>query len=1527
MCAPNFTDFSGNDRITCRDGEWFADVNVGYCHVVSAPVITYEVDDDKTFIGNDGTLHIPHDSELSLRCWWFRRNKTPTWKWNGEDVDWDESLRFLDVEQKWDYEEYFELLIRRVKPEYSGYFSCTTPNQKTHGINIKVVKSTTTPLTSTAITRAGPTITTRPTPIRHNSCTYEHRDLNVLAFLHGKRLIGFHRFSVNYNDVITFRCYDIQSFSLEGSTRVSCGRFSKWIGKIPTCKRLHIRSIESAPVVTYEVDDDKTFVGNDGTLYIPDDSELSLRCWWFRRNKTPTWTWNGEAIEWNESPIFVDFQLSWNNEGYIELVIRKIKTEHSGYFRCTTPNQMSHGINIKVEKTATSSLPMTTITAYELKTTFRPTTTTPKSTTITPKPTTTKPITTVTTETTITIQQATYPFLIGHNTCSYEPKDQNVLAVLKGRQLIGFSRYSVSYNDVITFRCYDILNFFVEGSKTVRCGLNGDWIGTIPTCTKLHIRSIYSAPVISYEVDDDETFVGIDGTLYIAEDSELSLRCWWFRKYETPTWKWNGEKVGDNKSSRFLDVEQNDSSPPIEFLSNGPIERLDNGDYWTHSNASQYFFCYFGKQEIQPLMTLNGEKVDSKDYGFKPEKRAWLLRLNGRDSTATSLKFTCQSPLANKDYSNSVTVYLGNKCILHEDDLPKQHNAVATSSTRRYPFYVYGHTVEFQCASTGINTVIPMSITLHNIIRHVIYLQSEMTCQSTMPVKTGDLILKSKPFSYVVKDDHLGRVCDYCRNPDESETFGNLSRRFRDLMSHPKPDATIYGKITVNAFGIGSDSSQLGIGLYLGASIFDHSCRPNSGVSFDGSVLRVNAIEDISKVDISNDLIASIILCPNTNCTHPTVIKNNSFFCRQCGEVEFEKGKLNQIEKLTAKCNATLSEMLCYQGQIMAVSAFKRGDLIFKSQPFAYVVSNDFRGRACDYCLKLNRNLRKCMQCSFSYYCDKVCQKATWKDHKQECLNLKNSNSDEYPESVFLAARIIYKLKRKPDDFEKVGNVTRRFQDLMSHCAEIKQEVIFYDKIKLIRNFIPPDECPSVEELFDIFGKIAINANFICDENEVEIGMGLYLGGSLFDHSCKPNASIRFYGIQLCVTAIEEISQFDTANIFISYIDIAFPTERRRKQLKENYYFDCNCERCQDEERDLITNSILCPHKNCKHPTLIKKDSFYCLECGEVKFKENKRHEICEMTEKCKIILAQMSQLKKEKRFQELYQILQGECIRQMKMTFHILNVNYMRILEYAFDATSIPLRKWKPACEYGKQLVICCRHYYGDVHPIFIYILQFYFQSKSFSMLFCIFVVFAVASSFAAADDCFDAAKYIRKVVKPVHAKCKAEVIDFKAKHKKAKKDCERIAFVYSACNNRELGINDEYQHKDHAKFVKLLKSFSTAGKKNGLTSKLSVCDADSLVKTGNRGQYFDCLQKQCPEVKKIRADYLSANFVYCVCHNRELGINLNFQQKDHEKFVDLLKSFSAVNDTYQQKHHVKFMDLLKSFSTAEVSTEFSNS
>lgn len=81
-------------------------------------------------------------------------------------------------------------------------------------------------------------------------------------------------------------------------------------------------------------------------------------------------------------------------------------------------------------------------------------------------------------------------------------------------------------------------------------------------------------------------------------------------------------------------------------------------------------------------------------------------------------------------------------------------------------------------------------------------------------------------------------------------------------------------------------------------------------------------------------------------------------------------------------------------------------------------------------------------------------------------------------------------------------------------------------------------------------------------------GSGLYLQQSKINHSCNPNAEIRFpYSSNvLQVVALRDIAANE--EICISYLDecqLNRSRHSRQKYLQENYLFLCECEKCHEE--------------------------------------------------------------------------------------------------------------------------------------------------------------------------------------------------------------------------------------------------------------------------------------------------------------------------------------------------------------------------
>lgn len=115
-----------------------------------------------------------------------------------------------------------------------------------------------------------------------------------------------------------------------------------------------------------------------------------------------------------------------------------------------------------------------------------------------------------------------------------------------------------------------------------------------------------------------------------------------------------------------------------------------------------------------------------------------------------------------------------------------------------------------------------------------------------------------------------------------------------------------------------------------------------------------------------------------------------------------------------------------------------------------------------------------------------------------------------------------------------------------------------HDQLALI--FI--NALPDVPTVLSVYGKLLINSFAVQDQFMRQIGRAIYLGPSIFDHSCEPTLNFLFIGTTIYIKAIKSAQIEDITDLRISYIDEFESTEERQRQLNSAYYFECDCQRC-----------------------------------------------------------------------------------------------------------------------------------------------------------------------------------------------------------------------------------------------------------------------------------------------------------------------------------------------------------------------------
>ncbi|CAG2117890.1 unnamed protein product, partial [Medioppia subpectinata] len=271
--------------------------------------------------------------------------------------------------------------------------------------------------------------------------------------------------------------------------------------------------------------------------------------------------------------------------------------------------------------------------------------------------------------------------------------------------------------------------------------------------------------------------------------------------------------------------------------------------------------------------------------------------------------------------------------------------------------------------------------------------------------------------------------------------------------------------------------------------------------------------------------------------------------------------------------------------------SYSSGDVIngCGEQPFVHVLDIRQKSLKCDYCFntsnKSSAQLKRCSKCLQMFYCGKQCQREDWYWHKYECpVYVTTGAADTALLANDYMARLLLRLWLLVDNRPELQRKTYRcfngqsrcLAELESHTQDIdgddyralqfSQLCTFYDGLNVSYNR---------DRLFTLYGQLLINSFAITIHDiyyeNVKTGYALYIGCSVFDHSCAPDACVQFDGPMAAVRAVRDIPAGQP--VFIHYISLDDCRSDRRQRLRSQYYFDCNCSKCCAEE--LADNSIV----------------------------------------------------------------------------------------------------------------------------------------------------------------------------------------------------------------------------------------------------------------------------------------------------------------------------------------------------------------
>jgi len=293
----------------------------------------------------------------------------------------------------------------------------------------------------------------------------------------------------------------------------------------------------------------------------------------------------------------------------------------------------------------------------------------------------------------------------------------------------------------------------------------------------------------------------------------------------------------------------------------------------------------------------------------------------------------------------------------------------------------------------------------------------------------------------------------------------------------------------------------------------------------------------------------------------------------------------------------------------------KIGEVILVSPPYAAVVQEKKIQYVCDSCFKaFDEPLSlHCPLCSRVFYCSSTCQHNAEDKHTLECPAFKQLDTTLFDGYTFSIIKLIIRLLNyraqeiKENNSVSSDKVTfKHVSKLVSNTSQFPLEKVDVRNkaIDYILSVISPEIAVSKDEITELWCKEECNSFGLWRPRGE--GLGLYPMASFFNHSCLPNVLRIEEGSTLVFKAITDVPA--NAELCLSYINPDHNYQDRQAQLKEEYYFACDCARCEQEKHSSLSEEFTnllaaiitdkCPNTECGGSFEISPDVHKCNKCG-----------------------------------------------------------------------------------------------------------------------------------------------------------------------------------------------------------------------------------------------------------------------------------------------------------------------------------------
>ncbi|KAI2618483.1 hypothetical protein GGR54DRAFT_640606 [Hypoxylon sp. NC1633] len=326
------------------------------------------------------------------------------------------------------------------------------------------------------------------------------------------------------------------------------------------------------------------------------------------------------------------------------------------------------------------------------------------------------------------------------------------------------------------------------------------------------------------------------------------------------------------------------------------------------------------------------------------------------------------------------------------------------------------------------------------------------------------------------------------------------------------------------------------------------------------------------------------------------------------------------MTSITLPPGLTLASPSPTRGRSVVVTrSFHPGDLIAEftdSIPSVAVPDAPHLPQTCSYCLavvtpdsdqdlqppskqvSVGVRVRACTGCRTSHYCSAACQKSDWglahgkgeckafkrarvqalseaqsQSRSQSKSNLESSDSPDAIRTLPTPTRTLIQILVRPAMLAAVDQLEGHADALHEGDPETWADVEMQAQAAL--HFLGRDVKDGLAEAVGVSCKLRVNSFNRMDADLEQSGIYINPALAMVNHSCIPNAFVKFVGRKAVLRAYRDIKKGE--EVEISYIDSTLHRSQRQKALQAQYHFECICPRCRDD-LDVYQACQMYPH-------------------------------------------------------------------------------------------------------------------------------------------------------------------------------------------------------------------------------------------------------------------------------------------------------------------------------------------------------------